>query len=347
MSVQVNRAVGVCFLAGALLAGCGRGRQPTTPIGVSSELELTERAPAPVQRDTVDPDVVMKSARDFSGYRLADDRSFERESFLTHLSAADAICIGEQHDAPGDHFAQWSIIEGLLERRAPRGFELSLGLEMVRTKYQGGLSAFMEGRATLDQFRISTAWDTEWGFPLEFYAPALVAARDKGGSALALGVDRDLTAAVAQEGLQKLPGEQSRRLPQIERGAPSHQELFTALTKGHPHGNADFMYEAQLVWDEAMSEQASSFLRAHAPGRKLVILAGAAHCHRAAIPDRLERRGAFSVVSVLAVQGQPRRATSLGKDAEGLLTAGYDYQLVFSGATGSSSAPSKPAVSSP
>jgi hypothetical protein len=113
---------------------------------------------------------------------------------------------------------------------------------------------------------------------------------------------------------------------------------------------AEHLYQAQVVWDEAMAARAWEFLRLRAPARKLVIFAGVAHCHRSAIPGRLAKRGAARVVSVLPVQpatdqgspaaravpadrhaGAAAQAPAPGADAaaEAAVRAGYDYRLVF------------------
>ena len=60
----------------------------------------------------------------------------------------------------------------------------------------------------------------------------------------------------------------------------------------------DNFYEAQVVWDETMADNAARWVAAHAPSRQLVILAGRAHCRRDAIPARIERRQAVRVTNV-------------------------------------------------
>ena len=55
------------------------------------------------------------------------------------------------------------------------------------------------------------------------------------------------------------------------------------------------------------------------PLRQMVLLAGSAHCHHAAIPSRIERRGAVSVASV-------RLSAEDSADSEG-----FNYTLVFDG----------------
>jgi uncharacterized iron-regulated protein len=127
--------------------------------------------------------------------------------------------------------------------------------------------------------------------------------------------------------------EQTNALPDIDPSDASHRALFDALMTGHPMeaGSADNYYAAQLIWDEQMARLSADWLSERAPGRKLLIFAGSAHCHRSAIPARIARRTGFTVVSVLPVEGGTTRAVSDNPTSgEARLLAGYDYQMVFS-----------------
>lgn len=96
-------------------------------------------------------------------------------------------------------------------------------------------------------------------------------------------------------------------------------------------GAAENYYAAQLIWDEQMAEVSAHWLGERAPGRKLLIFAGGAHCHRSAIPARIARRTEVTVVSVLPVEGgAPRRVPETPATVEEKLAAGFDYQMVFS-----------------
>jgi uncharacterized iron-regulated protein len=277
-------------------------------------------------------DVVVQAARPFSGYRPTDDKKFDEEALITFLASADAVCVGERHDEPLDHYAQLRVVEGFAQRRALRGFELGVGLEMVRQADQPALDAYLEGRLDDEDFEKASNWKGEWGFPIQYYRPTLQVARNERAGLVALGVARPLTRAVAEKGIDSLPEEKKRQVPELNRKSDEHRELFESLMQGHPmpHGKVDNYYEAQLIWDEKMAEEASHWLVARQPGRKLVILAGTAHCHRTAIPARLQRRTGLTVVSVIPVDdGAPRPLVERPTSAEEKMLAGYDYQMVF------------------
>jgi uncharacterized iron-regulated protein len=85
--------------------------------------------------------------------------------------------------------------------------------------------------------------------------------------------------------------------------------------------NLERFYAAQVVWDETMAESASRWLAAHAPVRRLLVVAGQAHCQRSAIPNRLERRGVRHVAAIWL--GTERPDPHVAKH--------YDYALIVGG----------------
>ncbi len=325
--------VGLLLLATA--GGCASHSQNAkSVIGVTTEAEFDETDEAPqakVEEEPPPEDVIHRAARPFSGYRAEDQLAMSDEEMLTRLASADAICIGERHDQPIDHYAQFRALSGFLERRKMRGFELAIGMEMVRSENQSILTAYQTGSLTDEAFEDASRWKQQWGFPIQFYRPQMRLALHHQVEMLALGVDRELTRQVATGGIESLDDESWQKLPEIDANNQEHRQLFDELMAGHPQDESaqsslDNYYSAQLIWDEAMAEKSASWLKARAPARKLIIFAGVAHCHRAAIPSRIERRGALEVVSLLPVPGgEVKKAT--GEDAH--LVEGYDYQMVF------------------
>lgn len=326
--VFVPLLVAFC-LPSAGCAGGGNNKGATTAglEGLEEEAPPPEDAPAPPE------DVIEQAARSFSGYRPEDERAFTDEELITFLAAADAVCVGERHDQVLDHYAELRLLQGLGARREFRGFELGLAMEMIRSSEQPTLSAYEEGKINDTEFEDLSQWKTQWGYPIQYYRPQLRFAAAHGVDLMGLGVDRELTHAVADSGLSGLNEEQARFLPEIDSTDTSHRELFDSLMDGHPMkaGAADNYYAAQLIWDETMAEISTAWLSERAPGRKLLIFAGTAHCHRSAIPARIARRGGFTVVSVLPVEGESARSASAAKtEGDKKILSGYDYQMVFS-----------------
>lgn len=331
----MKRAVSVPLLFGLCLHSFGcAGGSSNSQGAATSGLEGLEGDKPPAEAPPAPPeDVVERAARPFSGYRPADGRTFTDEELITFLAAADAVCVGERHDQVLDHYAELRLLQGLGARREFRGFELGLAMEMVRISEQPTLIAYEEGKIDDAEFEDLSLWKTEWGYPIQYYRPQMRFAAESGVPLMGLGVDREVTQEVAESGLDSLTDEQARTLPEIDAENVEHRALFDSLMEGHPMkgDDADQYYAAQLIWDEKMAEVSADWLKARAPGRKLLIFAGTAHCHKSAIPSRIARRTGFTVVSVLPVAGGGARSISdAPESAEDRIVAGYDYQMVFS-----------------
>lgn len=320
-----------CLAIGVLsLPACapqGPARSPESENVGSEGGDVERGAPSPeaseapaVEPKVVDRGAVESAARPFDVAAAKTGEVVPEEIFYARLASAGAVCVGERHDEVLDHYIELAILRGLIERRPMRGFELGVGFEMVRTADQPALDAFAKERFGVDEVPEKTRWSEEWGFSFEYFRPHFEELRIFGGALpIALGVPRALTRAVAERGVDGLEPKEARQLPVLDLGDVEHRRLFDALMGGHPHGDVEKMYSAQVVWDEAMATTAAKFLTDRAPVRKLLIFAGAAHCHRSAIPARLEHRAKTTAVSVFVSDGQ--------EPAE--LRAGYDYVVRF------------------
>lgn len=229
------------------------------------------------------------------------------DAFVHAAGDAACVCVGEQHDAGAHHtlharlLAEWSG----LARGAKA--DLGLGLEMFEATSQPTLDAFASGASTWSGLLEASDWAHRWGHAAEPYRVLFEMARGEGLVFRALNASRELTRAIAREGLEDLTPELRAQLPMLDLEDEAHRRFFVASMGEHAHaGSIESLYAAQVVWDETMAERAAEWLLgAGGRPRRLVIVAGNGHCHRSAIPARLERRlaarGAASgrVVSVL------------------------------------------------
>jgi uncharacterized iron-regulated protein len=263
-------------------------------------------------------DIVERSALPLRGVRLGDNTPLDERRLFDELSRYDAVCVGEEHDDAHHHFAELRTLEELARRARHNGEALGVGFEMFQAPYQGYLDAFSRGRLDEAALLEKTEYDERWGFPFAYYRPLLETARASGLPLLALNARRELTREVAKHGLA-LPPELERELPALELHDANHRALFDELMAGHPegHGSPDNLYAAQVIWDETMAARASEFLLAFRPVRRLLVIAGVAHCADPSIPARIERRTGLKVASVRVSVGVP-------KD-----TRFYDYALVL------------------
>jgi len=321
--------LGLCLLA--LVSACA-GKQKNN-IGITTEAELVreeaKEEPPHRKANEVSDHAVTDLNRNFFGHRASDRARLEKDPLLTELAAADGICIGEQHDSLEAHYGQYRILEGLLLRRRMRGFELGLALEMVTSADQSSLTAYADGELDLAAWSQRVRFEEQTGLSLHYYSPLLELAKKERAVLAGLGVSKELSRAVAEKGFDGLDENERRRLsPQMDLESPAHRRLFDHLMVGHPHGSggtaptSPSMYQAQVLWDEAMALRALDYLGGYASVRKLLIVAGEAHCHQSGIPYRMETRSGLNITNVLIAEGTPR-------PAEDLVAQGYDYQLVL------------------
>lgn len=326
------KAVGLQWLlAVASLSACQPQVASDVPTGSSQAVDLSAKEQESTQEAMPESeDVVVRAARPFSGYRLSDGLQLSEEELFTYLAAADAICIGERHDSALDHYGQWRAVEALAERREMRGFELGVGLEMVQSDAQMALSDYLSASTNRDQFVEASNWQSSWGYPIQFYDPLLLEAGDSNVRGIALGVPEALTQRIAREGLASLHETDLRQVPSLDLNNAEHRRLFDGLMGGHPLPDGavlDHYYQAQVLWDESMAKRSKQWILQHYPLRKMIILAGVAHCHKSAIPSRMERDSDLVVLNLISSSSQPTLSKS--DSVEDLMYQGYEYQIVF------------------
>jgi uncharacterized iron-regulated protein len=319
------RVLWLCALASLapLLIACGSAA--SAPLGSTLYPATPDRTrePAPEKPAEVPDDIVARSAQPFSAERNADDKLLDQAQLFDELSKFDVVCLGEAHDSPRDHYAELAIADGLSRRARVSGRALGIGFEMFQSMYAAALFAYGTGHLDDAGLRKRTHYDERWGYPYAYYRPVLALGRTYGLPLKALNASRELTRAVAQDGISKLSPRLRRQLPsELDLDDDEHRVQFERLMADHPHGKGmalDNFYAAQVVWDEAMAENAATWVSARAPLRQLLILAGSAHCRRPAIPSRIERRQRLRVASV-------RLSADSESDSEG-----FDYTLIFDG----------------
>lgn len=226
---------------------------------------------------------------------------FVSESTLAdELSKASLVCLGEQHDNVVHHAQQRRLASALATRARAAGRPIALGLEMFSLPTQPSLDAFTRGEIDEATLLEQTDYARRWGFDFGFYRDTLHVFASRQAPLLALNAPREWTKAVAKAGpsaLSELGAE--LRAEDLVLDDPEHQRFFSAaMGEFHRSSHASTspndssqhpFYAAQVVWDETMAKTAAQWIAEH-PDGLLVVLAGAGHCHRSAIPRRFERR---------------------------------------------------------
>lgn len=179
------------------------------------------------------------------------------------LLPADAILLGEQHDAE-EHQAWHRDAIGLL---AARGLLAAVALEMAP---QGRTTAALPRDASEADVRAALGWD-EAGWPWPAYGPAVMAAVRAGVPAIGANLQRSqLRGAMSDDGLDSAVA------------APVLLAQREAVRAGHcdllPEAQVGPMARVQIARDRAMARAVAG---AAVPGKTVVLLAGARHVDEA------------------------------------------------------------------
>ncbi|MFO7180863.1 MAG: ChaN family lipoprotein [Pseudomonadota bacterium] len=313
-----GRVAGWLALAG-LLGACASAPKPATESPASlPEAELaTDRRPERPHTPPVPEDVVARAAGPVRALRLGDGAELTPAELARELLDADAVCAGERHGEAKQHYAELWLLELLADRARAMRLELGLGLEMFERRHTPDLALFGAFRIDEAELLERTEYEKTWGFPFAYYRPLLARARDLRVAVVGLNARRSLVRRIATVGLDGLTDQERYQLPELDLGDTEHLAEFERRMQNHP-GRAPGYYAAQVVWDETMADTAARWVLAHTPVRRLLAVAGQAHCHRSAIPLRAERRGLVSVRAVLLASEKPSPEAARG----------YDYALI-------------------
>src|SRR4051812_6850442 len=178
---------------------------------------------------------------------------------LPELAGVDALLVGEQHDA-GDHAV---VHERLVSTLAGRGGLAAVALEMAE---RGTSTAGLPANASENDVQQALHWNTG-GWPWPRYRPAVMAAVRAGGPVLGANLPRE----------QHRPAMQDRALDGLLSG-PALKAQQQAVRLGHcemlPESQITPMTRVQIARDRAMAQTIAA---AVAPGKMVVLLAGAGH----------------------------------------------------------------------
>ena len=223
------------------------------------------------------------------------------DTMLADLRNKRVVYVGERHDRPEDHAAQYA----LLRRLYAEDHSIAIGMEMFQVPFQEALDRWTAGQIDESVLRYETQYDKRWGYDFSMYRPILEYARSRGLEVVALNAPREVVFAVAEAGVEGLPDNVAATLPELDLNDPEHRALFDAEfdpVQHHIRDGVDRYYQAQVVWDETMGSRVAETLdRPDGPSR-MIVFAGRVHVQEGiGIPDRGARRGARPYVVVLPV----------------------------------------------
>ncbi len=161
-------------------------------------------------------------------------------AFLAELDRAGAVCLGENHRNPHDHWAQLHVLDQLTARNRKAGVATALGMEMFQRPFQGVLDDFAARRIDEGALLSRSGWKDRWGFDWALYRPMVLMARDRGATLVALNAPRELTKKVSRRGVDRLDPSDRRALPELVLDDADHRAWWDSMMEsmGGAHGHS-------------------------------------------------------------------------------------------------------------
>jgi uncharacterized iron-regulated protein len=233
-------------------------------------------------------------------FRLPEGDPISFIQLLDHLNRTRVIFLGEVHDQIEHHQIQVRVLQGLMEK----GEHVVVAMEMFERSQQPILDRWSQGLLTEEEFLKEIQWETTRGIDYSLYKEILDEIRNRHLKLLGLNVQRDLVRKVAQNGLVGLSLEDRKKLPEMDLTDQRHRAYIASIYKNHQGGSAkdfEYFYQAQCLWDEAMAETLSEFLKSpEGEGKTLLVFAGNGHVvFNFGIPKRFYRRASIPYQTVV------------------------------------------------
>jgi len=204
------------------------------------------------------------------------------------------FCIGEEHNHPMHHAAEFSLLKALASQN-PQQLPVALGLEMFdgTQDHKKALTDFVFGSDSLEDLKRRTSWDQNWGWPIRHWAKLLNYAKANQIRIIGLNCPARVSDFVERNGIDGLLGKP--RFPEVDLLDSVHRHRFLnerhsqILADGPSELRLSRAYQAQTLRDEWMAEQAAIY--AQQMGGRLLCIMGRSHvAGRRGVPNRIHRR---------------------------------------------------------
>lgn len=217
----------------------------------------------------------------------SDDAPVARR--VAALLPADALLIGEQHDAAEHHAAERDVVDAL----ATRGRLAAVAIEMAE---EGNATGHLAADATEAQVKTALSWN-EKAWPWASYGPTVMVAVRAGVPVIGANLPRErMKDAMADVSLDaQLPPEAWRA--QQEAVRDGHCKLL-------PEAQILPMTRIQVARDRAMAQ---AIVKARQPGKTVLLISGAGHATKAlGVPQHLPTDVSVKAVALQAGSGPDR-----------------------------------------
>ncbi len=209
------------------------------------------------------------------------------------------VYVGEIHDLFAHHAVQIDVIRGIYRKNK----KIAIGMEMFQRPFQEILDSFTSGEMDEAEFLKKSEYFKRWGFDYHLYKPILDFAKKEKVPVVALNLKREIIEKVSHGGLDSLSDEEKNEIPpDMDLSDNNYRERLNKIFDQHKNSEEktfDFFYQAQLLWDETMSQSIDEFLIKN-PDYQIVVLAGRGHIeYGSGIPRRTFRRNGKNYAIVL------------------------------------------------
>jgi aminopeptidase N len=219
---------------------------------------------------------------------------------IDSVSDKQIVYVGEEHVNYSHHAVQLEVIKGLLQKER----KIAIGMEMFQRPYQSVLDDYISGTIDQKTFLKKSQYFARWGFDYDLYKPIIDFARENRIPLIALNIDREIVERVSKSGVDSLPPEMKTKVPAgMDFSDERYRQRLKKVFEGHESikdRNFDFFFEAQVLWDETMSQTVTDYLAAH-PDYRIVVIAGSGHLtYGSGIPKRAFRRNGLGYAVILS-----------------------------------------------
>lgn len=219
--------------------------------------------------------------------------------FINRIANRKIIYIGEVHDVFAHHAVQLDIVKGIYRKNR----KTAIGMEMFQGPFQEVLDSFIAGRINEKDFLEKSEYFKRWGLDYNLYKPILDFARTENLPVIALNLQRETVKKVSANGIDSLSDEEKNDIPEeMDFSDKEYKERLKETFRMHEKSgikNFDYFYQAQILWDETMSQSVYAFIQKNSE-YQIVVLAGQGHLRfGSGIPKRTYRRNGLEYAVVL------------------------------------------------
>ncbi len=215
---------------------------------------------------------------------------------LPEVKNKRVLFVGEYHDNYAHHISQKKIIQKLHED----GAKVAIGMEMFQRRFQAVIDDYLAGKIDEKLFLQKSEYFSRWGYDYKLYKPIMIYAKENNIPIIALNLEKEITKKISRAGLDSLSVEDKKMIPKdLDFSDESYKKRLLDVFNDPEHlaampakyrPNLEYLYQAQILWDETMAESTASYLKSH-PERIMIVLAGNGHLeYFVGIPARVKRR---------------------------------------------------------